>query len=71
MSELIVFRDDVTIKIDAEGVAFTLGARDYKGVQCVSYQETTGALMASGYSKLGTQEAASDMYVVERGGALT
>lgn len=30
-----------------------------------TYQKTTGALMASGYSKLGTQEAANDMYVVQ------
>lgn len=37
--EPTVFRDDVTIKIDAEGTAFTLGARDFKGVQCVSYTE--------------------------------
>lgn len=31
----------------------------------MSYQETTGSLMASGYSKLGTQKAANDMYVKE------
>jgi hypothetical protein len=31
----------------------------------VSYQKTTGPLMASGYQKNGTQEAANDMYVVE------
>ena len=31
----------------------------------MSYQETTGSLMVSGYSKLGTQEAANDMYVTE------
>lgn len=30
-----------------------------------TYQKTTGALMAAGYSKLGTQEAANDMYVVQ------
>lgn len=30
-----------------------------------TYQKTTGALMASGYSKLGTQEASNDMYVVQ------
>ena len=30
-----------------------------------TYQKTTGALMASGYDKLGTQEAANDMYVVQ------
>lgn len=32
--------------------------------QPVSYQKTTGTLMASGYNKLGTQEALNDMYVV-------
>lgn len=30
-----------------------------------SYQDTTGALCAAGYSKLGVQEAANDMYVVQ------
>lgn len=30
------------------------------------YPKTTGPLMASGYNKLGTQEAMSDMFVVER-----
>ena len=30
-----------------------------------TYQDTTGALCASGYDKLGTQEAANDMYVVQ------
>lgn len=29
----------------------------------MSYQETTGSLLASGYDKLGTQEAVNDMYV--------
>lgn len=33
--EPIVFRDDITIKVDEGGVGFTLGARDFKGVQCV------------------------------------
>lgn len=33
--EPICFRDDITIKIDGEGIGFTVGARDYKGVQCV------------------------------------
>ena len=32
----------------------------------VSYQEVTGSLMASGYNKLGVQEAANDMYVVQK-----
>lgn len=35
----------------------------------MSYQKVTGPLMASGYQKLGTQEATSDMYVV-RGGSV-
>lgn len=34
-TDCIAFRDDITIKIDVGGVAFTLGARDFKGVQCV------------------------------------
>ena len=33
--EPIAFRDDVTIKIDTNGVGYTLSDRDYKGVQCV------------------------------------
>jgi len=33
--EPIAFRDDITIKIDGGGVGFTLGSRDFKGVQCV------------------------------------
>ena len=41
MENAIVFRDDITIKIDEGGVAFTLGARDFKGVQCVcTYNQT-------------------------------
>ena len=39
MTGLIVFRDDVTIKFDETGVAFTPGARDFKGVQAVAYSE--------------------------------
>lgn len=34
----------------------------------MTYQKTTGSLMASGYQKLGTQEAANDMYIVGGGG---
>ena len=33
----------------------------------MSYQNITGSLMASGYGKLGTQEAMNDMFVVEGG----
>lgn len=32
----------------------------------MSYQNVTGPLLASGYQKLGTQEAANGMYVVEK-----
>lgn len=31
----------------------------------MTYQKVTGSLMASGYQKLGTQEATNDMYVIE------
>lgn len=31
----------------------------------MSYQNVTGSLMASGYNKLGTQEAMNDMYVTQ------
>ena len=48
---------------DNSDVAQTLVATDYKDPQTVTYQQTTGPLCASGYNKLGTQEAASDMYV--------
>lgn len=43
-----------------------LKARDWKDPLIVVYPETTGSLMASGYNKLGTQEAANDMYIVEK-----
>lgn len=33
----------------------------------MSYQKVTGSLMASGYAKLGTQEAANDMFVISGG----
>lgn len=35
VTEPITFRDDITIKIDVNGVGYTLSDRDYKGVQCV------------------------------------
>lgn len=43
--------------------AGSLLARQYKDPPIVTYQEKTGALMTSGYDKLGTQEASNDMYV--------
>lgn len=36
------------------------------GIATETYQKTTGALLASGYDKLGTQEAMNDMYVVQK-----
>lgn len=36
-----------------------------------TYQKVTGSLMASGYDKLGTQEAVNDMYVVREGSMKT
>ena len=54
-----------------DGIAESLYAAEcrYGGgesyvMQTGSYQDTTGALCAAGYSKLGVQEAANDMYVV-------
>ena len=44
---------------------FTLNSTEHHAV-AESYQDTVGALMASGYDKLGTQEAANDRYVVGR-----
>lgn len=65
---VISFTTEMTPKIDEEGTAFSLRSRDYKDPQSVTYQETTGALCASGYDKLGTQEAMNDMYVLSHGG---
>lgn len=53
-----------------DGVSPTLTARMGTGGNQVNavfdtYQKTTGALCASGYDKLGTQEALNDMYVVQ------
>lgn len=44
---------------------FTLNSTEHHAV-AESYQDTVGALLASGYDKPGTQEAANDMYVVGR-----
>ena len=64
---------DVFINPDTHTSLATGGGEPGQGYPCVlatenvpeTYQKTTGALMASGYSKLGTQEAANDMYVVQ------
>lgn len=52
----------------SEEVAYTIPANPMsdRGQAIVqsTYQKTTDALMASGYNKLGTQEAANDMFVV-------
>lgn len=49
-------------------MAFTVGARDYKGVQCVSYQEVTGCLNPGAHpGSYNGQDAYSDMLVVDDG----
>lgn len=45
-------------------VMYTLNTVEHHGI-VDTYQKTTGSLCASGYDKLGTQEAANDMYVVQ------
>ncbi len=50
-----------------EEKAGALLARQYKDPP-ITYQQTTGALLASGYSKNRTQEAANNMYVVRGDG---
>lgn len=65
---------DAFINPDTHTSLATGGGEPGQGYPCVlttenvpeTYQKTTGALMASGYSKLGTQEAANDMYVVQQ-----
>lgn len=62
--------NDSRVKISKDGVVQTLSSRMGTGGGNVpmvmeTYQETTGALCASGYDKLGTQEAMNDMYVVQ------
>ena len=72
---LTVTQNTYQVVTDDETIA-PLVATDYKrggGVALVdvekentmSYQDTTGSLMASGYDKLGSQEASNDMYVTE------
>ena len=53
------------------GSSSAVKARDYKDatdlvVEQVPCQDKVGSLMASGYSKLGTQEAKNGMYVVQK-----
>lgn len=57
-----VWGDAVVPPMIASGTTATGNTQD--GLNVVTYQKTTGPLMASGYSKNGTQEAANDMYVV-------
>ena len=63
---------DSRVKISEDGIVQTLSSRMGTGGNNVpmvmekkTYQDTTGSLMASGYNKLGTQEAANDMFVVQ------
>ena len=62
--------NDSRVKIAQDGVVQTLSSRMGTGGGNVpmvmeSYPEKTGSLCASGYDKLGTQEVANDMYVVQ------
>ena len=54
---------DVGFFTTEEEKSGALLARQYKDPP-ITYQERTGPLMASGYQKNGSQEAANDMYVV-------
>ena len=61
---------DSRVKICDDGKVQALTSRMETGGGNVpmvmeTYQKTTGSLCASGYDKLGTQEAANDMYVVQ------
>lgn len=38
--EPILFKDDITIKVDLNGIGFALSARDYKGAQCVYIEKS-------------------------------
>lgn len=69
-SEPIVFRDDITIKIDGGGTAFTVGARDFKGAQCVM-QKVTGTLSPGGHpGSYNGQDAYNDLLVVDDGSSM-
>ena len=66
-TEPIVFRDDITIKVDGGGCAFTLSERDHKGVQCVM-QRTTGTLSPGAHpGSYNGQDAYNDMLVAQNG----
>lgn len=66
--EPIIFKDDITIKIDGEGKAFTIGSRDYKGAQCVSYQIVSGTINPGGHpGSYNGQNAYNEMLVTEDG----
>lgn len=54
---------DVGLFTTEEEKSGTFLARQYKDPP-ITYQECTGPLMASGYQKNGSQEAANDMYIV-------
>ncbi len=56
-----VWGENVTPPMVASGTTAVGNTQD--GLNVMTYQKTTGPLMASGYSKNGTQEAANDMYV--------
>jgi len=48
-----------------DGLAVVTKRERERGYESMSYQEQTGSLLASGYNKPGTQEAANDMFVTD------
>lgn len=51
--EPILFKDDITIKVDLNGIGFALSARDYKGAHCCIYREVFDGSRRHGYQSLG------------------
>ena len=70
MMDIIVFRDDTTIKVDMGGVAFSLDTM-HREQAIMTYQSRTGPLMANSHpgSYCG-QDAYNDMFVTENSNGL-
>lgn len=58
-------REEVRDLNDVAGAVSAESGTHQQTYVAQTYQKTTGSLCASGYDKLGTQEAANDMYVVQ------
>lgn len=65
--EPIAFLDDITIKVDRGGVAFSVRSRDFKGAQCiVTYQEIAGTISPGAHpGSYNGQDAYNDMLVTD------